>query len=189
MDEPSRNPSDGTPRAQTSTMRSIHLERSQTSQSQTSEPEQVADRRPGASEPAFEIQLRQLQPALSTEATPGGVPPAASVSAATPAQGPSFGSAGQALALPQPYLLPQQPQTAAAPASISGFSSAVSLSLPPRQPGATSGFQTPRCVCQQLLNPKRFSTSLDVLLQPQDSSSPSCDGHAHNGGLSSHHHQ
>ena len=133
-------------------MLSIYLERSQTSQSQTSEPEQTPVCRPRASEPAAEVQLMHLGPAFSTEATTGGPPPV-SYGAVTMGQGPYFRAAGQSLPPPQSYILPQQPQTAAVPTGISNVSGATHLSLLPRQPGAISGYQAPRCACQQILHP------------------------------------
>lgn len=124
-------------------MLSIYLERSQTSQSQTSEPEQTPVCRPRASASAAELQLMHLGPAFSTEATAGGPSPATS-GAVTTGQGPYLRAAGQTLSPPQSYIVPQQPQTAALPATISDASGATPLSLLPRQPGATFGYQAPR---------------------------------------------
>ena len=140
MGEPSSSPSDGTPRAQTPTMLSIYLERSHTSQSRISEPEQIPVCHPRPSAPAAEVQLRQLGPAFSTEATTGGPSPVAS-GAATAGQAPYLRAVSQILPPPQLYTLPQQSQTAAAPPTFSDVSSATSPRLLPRQPGVTPGYQ------------------------------------------------
>ena len=144
MGEPSSSPSDGTPRAQTPTMLSIYLERSHTSQSQISEPEQIPVCHPRPSEPAAEVQLRQLGLAFSTDAIAGGPSPVTS-GAVTTGQDPYLRAVSQTLPPPQLYTLPQQPQTAAAPLTISDVSSATSPSLLPRQPGVTPGYQALRC--------------------------------------------
>ena len=124
-------------------MLSIYLERSHTSQSQISEPEQSPVCHPRASEPAAEVQLRQLGPAFSTEATTGAASTVAS-GAATAGQAPYLRAVSQTLPPPQLYTLPQQPLTTAAPPTISDVSSATSPRMLPRQPGVTPGYQAIR---------------------------------------------
>ena len=151
MGEPSSGPQEGTPRAQTPSMLSIYLERSQTAQSQTSEPEQAPSSVPAASEPANEPLLRPLVPSFSLESIPVGAQPAFSEAAST-SQSPFFRSSSQALPASQSHLLLQQPQTTAAPISISAVSSSLSLGSPPRQPGAAPPtVQLARCARIYLL--------------------------------------
>ena len=116
-------------------MLSIYMERSQTSQPQISEPEHTPACPPTA-ESAYEAQLRQLGPASVAEATTGE---------ASAGQATLLRAVSQPLPPPQQYALPQQPQTAAAPPTISPLSSAASLGLLQRQPGAAPGYQVPRC--------------------------------------------
>ena len=150
MGEPSSGPPEGTPRAQISSMLSIYLERSQSSKSQTTEPEQTPVCRTVHPESAYEAQLRQLSPAFGLEGVTGGAFPEISGSART-SQSQFLRSLSQTSPPPQPYILPQQPETAAAPASISAVSSAISLSSLPREPGALSGYQPSRCACPHFL--------------------------------------
>ena len=159
MGEPSSGPPEGTPRAQISSMLSIYLERSQSSQSQTAEPEQTPVCRSVPPESAYEAQLRQLGPAFGLEAVTGGAFPEISGTART-SQSPFLRSISQTIPPPQTYVLPQQPETAAAPASISAVSSAISLSSLPREPGGLSGYQHSRCACPH------FSPLACMLLSP-----------------------
>ena len=157
MGEPSSGPQEGTPRAQTPSMLSIYLERSQTAQTQASEPEQAPVSVLAASEPANEPSLRPLVPSFSLESIPVGAQPAFSETAST-SQSPIFSSSSQALPTPQSHLLLQQPQTTAAPISISAVSSSLSLGSLPRQPGAAQPtVQLARCVRIYLLKPHHFA--------------------------------
>lgn len=172
MGEPSSGPQEGTPRTQTPSMLSLYLERSQIAQSQTSEPEQALFSLPAASEPASEPPLRPLLPSSSLESIPVGALPALSEAAST-SQSPFFRSHSQALPASQSYLLPQQPQTTAASASISAVSSSLSLGSLPRQPGAAlPTIQSARCARTYLLKPHRFARMHLILVSHERAWSP-----------------
>ena len=142
MGEPSSDAPEGTLRAQTPTMLSIYLERSQTSYSQTSEPEETPVSRPTASEPAQPLTSRQLAAGLAPEAATAGALP-------EPPAGTPSGTFYAPLA-PQSYA--SLPAAVPAPASISALSSSsLSLSSLPRQPPAGPGHQTARCANTQAM--------------------------------------
>ena len=169
MGEPSSDAPEGTPSAQTPTMLSIYLERSQTSYSQTSEPEGPPVSRPAASEPAYPLTARQLAAGLAPEAATAGALP-------EPPTGTPSGTSYAPLA-PQSYILP--PASVPAPASISALSSSsLSLSSLPRQPAAGPGPQTARCaysrrspcwtcIAASFRQPTEQSVSTDMLQDSQ----------------------
>ncbi|CAK0746583.1 hypothetical protein CVIRNUC_001703 [Coccomyxa viridis] len=154
MGEPSSDAPEGTPSAQTPTMLSIYLERSQTSYSQTSEPEGTPVSRPAASESPQLLTSRQLAAGLAPEAATAGA-------LAEPPTGAPTGTSYAPLA-PQSYVLP--PASVPAPASISALSSSsLSLSSLPRQPAAGPGHQTVRA---QAAAAAPFSPSSSALSLP-----------------------
>ena len=136
MGEPSSGGPEGTPRAQTPSMLSLYLERSQPTQSQPSEPGQVPG--PAAIESAYQAQLRRLGPAF---AAAGGPPLAGSSHVARGIQSPFLGGASYGLPGPQPYLMHRPAAAVGPPASISVVSSSISLSSLPRLPAALAGQQ------------------------------------------------
>ncbi|CAL5219060.1 g820 [Coccomyxa viridis] len=106
-------------------------------------------------------------------------------------QDPYLRAVSQTLPPPQLYTLPQQPQTAAAPLTISDVSSATSPSLLPRQPGVTPGYQALRTpTAAAPFSPSSSAISLpsiaaeDAYADPGEPSSSGGQGQARDAGIS-----
>ncbi len=159
MGEPSSSPSEGTPRAQTPSMLSIYLERSQTSQSSDS---QSQSRPLSASldlqNQLTEAQLRQLGLAFSAEAIAGGPSPVTS-GAVTTGQDPSLrarqpdpGHRHSCMhCLSSPRQLPRLPPSAHVSSAASPSLAAASARSDPRVSGPSGAARCwllhPSCSC------------------------------------------